>query len=113
VDGVGVVLGATAMVLQTQAIAAPAGPVELRVDDLKVPLGVDDPQFAMTRCLDCGEQRPLQGWIVGAYAGHGAVCGGFFRKVRARSRAYIRSTSTIEVSSTMSRSHSSGLSSLR
>ncbi len=34
-------------------------------------------QFVTTVCLDCGKQRPLQDWIVGAYAGHGAVCGGF------------------------------------
>src|ERR1017187_730307 len=26
-------------------------------------------QFVTTVCLDCGEQRPLQDWIVGAYAG--------------------------------------------
>jgi len=33
-------------------------------------------QFATTVCLDCGEQRPLQDWIVGAYAGLGAASGG-------------------------------------
>jgi Zn-dependent protease len=34
-------------------------------------------QFVTTVCLDCGEQRPLQEWIVGAYAGLGAASGGF------------------------------------
>jgi hypothetical protein len=34
-------------------------------------------QFATTVCLDCGEQRPLQNWIVDAYAGLGAASGGF------------------------------------
>ena len=33
-------------------------------------------QFATTVCLDCGEQCPLQDWIVGAYAGLGAASGG-------------------------------------
>ena len=33
-------------------------------------------QFVTTVCLDCGEQRPLQDWIVGAYAGLGAASGG-------------------------------------
>jgi len=33
-------------------------------------------QFATTVCLDCGEHRPLQDWIVGAYAGLGAASGG-------------------------------------
>jgi Zn-dependent protease len=34
-------------------------------------------QFATTQCLDCGEQRPLQEWIVGAYTGLGTASGGF------------------------------------
>ncbi|MGA2170328.1 MAG: M50 family metallopeptidase [Terracidiphilus sp.] len=33
-------------------------------------------QFATTVCLDCGEQRPLQDWIVGTYAGLGTASGG-------------------------------------
>ena len=34
-------------------------------------------QFVTTVCLDCGEQRPLQEWIVGAYAGLDVSSGGF------------------------------------
>ena len=34
-------------------------------------------QFVTTVCLDCGEQHPLQEWIVGAYTGHGTTSGGF------------------------------------
>jgi len=34
-------------------------------------------QFATTQCLDCGEQRPLQEWIVGAYTGLGTPSGDF------------------------------------
>jgi hypothetical protein len=34
-------------------------------------------QFATTVCLDCGEQRPLQEWIVGASAGLGTASSGF------------------------------------
>lgn len=34
-------------------------------------------QFVTTVCLDCGEQRPLQDWIVGAYAGLGTASSGF------------------------------------
>jgi len=33
-------------------------------------------QFATTMCLDCGEQRPMSEWIVGAYPGLGVVNGG-------------------------------------
>ena len=32
-------------------------------------------QFATTVCLDCGEQRPLQDWMDGAYAGVGTANG--------------------------------------
>ena len=34
-------------------------------------------QFATTVCLDCGEQRPLQDWIDGTYAGVGTASGRF------------------------------------
>ena len=34
-------------------------------------------QFATTSCLDCGEQRPLQDCMVGAFAGVGTASGGF------------------------------------
>jgi Zn-dependent protease len=34
-------------------------------------------QFVTTVCLDCGEQRPFQDWIVGVYAGFGTASGGF------------------------------------
>ena len=34
-------------------------------------------QFVTTRCLDCGEQHPMNDWIVGAYAGLGTASGGF------------------------------------
>jgi Zn-dependent protease len=34
-------------------------------------------QFVTTVCLDCGEHRPLQDWIVGAYAGLATASGGF------------------------------------
>jgi Zn-dependent protease len=34
-------------------------------------------RFATTQCLDCGEQRPLQEWIVGAYTGLDTASGGF------------------------------------
>jgi Zn-dependent protease len=34
-------------------------------------------QFVTTVCLDCGEQRPLQEWIAGAYAGFDTASGGF------------------------------------
>jgi Zn-dependent protease len=33
-------------------------------------------QFVTTVCLDCGEQRPLPDWIVGAYAGAGTASSG-------------------------------------
>jgi Zn-dependent protease len=33
-------------------------------------------QSITTMCLDCGEQRPLQDWIVGAHAGLGTASGG-------------------------------------
>jgi len=32
-------------------------------------------QFATTRCLDCGEQHPMNDWIVSAYAGSDVVIG--------------------------------------
>jgi len=34
-------------------------------------------QFATTRCLDCGEQHPMNDWIVSAYAGSDVVIGSF------------------------------------
>ena len=33
-------------------------------------------QYAKMMCLDCGEQRPMSEWVVGAYAGTGVVNGG-------------------------------------
>jgi Zn-dependent protease len=33
-------------------------------------------QFAMTRCLDCGEQHPMNDWMVSAFAGVGMASGG-------------------------------------
>ena len=33
-------------------------------------------RFNSTRCLDCGEQRPVNDWIVGSYAGVGTINGG-------------------------------------
>ena len=39
----GLMLGVAALPLAAQKAAAPAGPVELKVDDLKTPLGIDDP----------------------------------------------------------------------
>ena len=39
----GLVLGAAAVPAFAQQTAATAGPVELRVDNLKTPLGIDDP----------------------------------------------------------------------
>ena len=37
-------------------------------------------QFATTVCLDCREQRRLQDWIVGTYAGLGTASGGLSAK---------------------------------
>jgi Zn-dependent protease len=37
-------------------------------------------QFATTACLDCGEQRPLQDWAVGAHESPGTASGGFSRR---------------------------------
>jgi Zn-dependent protease len=34
-------------------------------------------QFATTVCLDCGEQHPINDWIVGAYTGLGTARGDF------------------------------------
>jgi len=39
----GLMLGAAALPVAAQKAAAVAGPVELKVDDLKTPLGIDDP----------------------------------------------------------------------
>jgi Zn-dependent protease len=33
-------------------------------------------RFNSTRCLDCGEQRPINDWAVGSYAGVGTINGG-------------------------------------
>src|ERR1700677_1529824 len=37
-------------------------------------------QFATPACLDCGEQRPLQDWAVGAHESPGTASGGFSRR---------------------------------
>jgi hypothetical protein len=37
-------------------------------------------QFATTQCLDCGEQHPMNDWIVSAYEGRGVVSGSFSAK---------------------------------
>lgn len=34
-------------------------------------------QFATTRCLDCGEQHPMNEWMVSAFAGVGMASGRF------------------------------------
>ena len=37
-------------------------------------------QFATTQCLDCGEQHPMNDWVVSAYEGRGVVSGSFSAK---------------------------------
>jgi Zn-dependent protease len=37
-------------------------------------------QYAMTTCLDCGEQHPMSEWIVGAIPGGGVMNGGILTK---------------------------------
>jgi Zn-dependent protease len=37
-------------------------------------------RFNSTRCLDCGEQRPINDWVVGSYAGVGTINGGVAAK---------------------------------
>ena len=37
-------------------------------------------RFNSTRCLDCGEQSPINDWVVGSYAGVGTINGGVAAK---------------------------------
>jgi Zn-dependent protease len=38
-------------------------------------------RFNSTRCLDCGEQSPINDWVVGSYAGVGTINGGVAAKL--------------------------------
>jgi Zn-dependent protease len=37
-------------------------------------------QYPTTTCIDCGEERPLSEWVVGAHAAMGAISGSFLTK---------------------------------
>ena len=38
-------------------------------------------RFNTTKCLDCGEQSPINDWVVGSYAGVGTINGGVAAKL--------------------------------